>query len=69
MTVADPPIRADAGQESGPERFIFSGVDWAFYENVGEKLADRRAFVTFYKGKLEVVTVSLLHEGICAFWS
>jgi Uma2 family endonuclease len=66
MTVADLPIRSDAGQESGPERFIFSNVDWAFYENVGEKLADRRVFVTFYKGKLEVVTVSLLHESISA---
>jgi Uma2 family endonuclease len=66
MTAADLLIRPDAGQESGPQRFIFRDVDWAFYENVGDKLSDRRVFVTFYKGKLEVVTVSLLHERICA---
>jgi Uma2 family endonuclease len=66
MTVADSSIRLDSDQGSGPQRFIFGDVDWAFYEHVGEKLANRRVFATFYKGKLEVVTVSLLHERICS---
>jgi Uma2 family endonuclease len=66
MTVIDqPPVRFGA-EADGPQRFVFPDVDWAFYESVGEKLAERRVFITYYKGKLEVVTVSLLHEIISA---
>ncbi len=65
MTIADLPVRSAAVEGNEPQRFVFSDVDWAFYESVGEKLADRRVFVTYYKGKLEVVTVSILHERIC----
>ena len=46
----------------GPERFVFADANWAFYEEVCRQVAGRRAFVTFYKGRLEVVTTSLLHE-------
>ena len=66
MTVADLPIRPDRVEGNFPQRFIFNDVDWAFYESIGHKLADRRVFITYYKGKLEVVTVSLLHEIISA---
>jgi Uma2 family endonuclease len=64
MTIIDPPIHQPRAEAEGAQRFLFRDVDWAFYEDVGEKLADRRAFVTYYKGRLEVVTVSLLHERI-----
>lgn len=44
------------------QRFVFHHVDWAFYQSIGQRLADERAFLTYYKGRLEIVTVSLLHE-------
>ena len=46
------------------QRFVFDSADWALYEHVSQTLQDRHVFVTFYKGRLEVVTVSLLHERI-----
>jgi Uma2 family endonuclease len=46
------------------QRFVFRKADWAFYQEVGERLEGRRAFITYYKGKLEIVTTSLLHEAI-----
>ncbi len=66
MTVIDQPLVRFGAEADGPQRFIFPDVDWAFYQSVGEKLAERRVFITYYKGKLEVVTVSLLHETITA---
>ena len=48
------------------QRFIFNHVDWAFYEDVSRRLEGRHVFVTYYKGKLEVVTTSLLHERVAA---
>jgi Uma2 family endonuclease len=61
-TVAEPSLGKEIEADDGPQRFVFSGVDWAFYEEISRRLAERRAFVTFYKGKLEVVTTSLIHE-------
>jgi Uma2 family endonuclease len=66
MTVADFPARVEPPEGNEPQRFIFHDVDWDFYQSVGEKLAERRVFVTYCKGKLEIVTVSLLHERITA---
>src|SRR4051812_45763201 len=51
-------------QEPDLQRFVFSHVDWAFYEDVCRRVEGRRVFVTYYKGKLEVVTTSFLHERI-----
>jgi Uma2 family endonuclease len=48
------------------QRFVFNHVDWAFYEDVSRRLEGRHVFVTYYKGKLEVVTTSLLHERVAA---
>lgn len=58
---------APAGGDAVPgadvaQRFVFADVDWAFYEEVRDRRADRRVFVTYFKGRLEVVTVSFLHE-------
>lgn len=51
-------------QEPDIQRFVFDDADWTFYEDVCRRLERRRAFVTYYKGKLEVVTTSFLHERI-----
>ena len=48
----------------GPQRFVFGHVDWAFYQDVRQRVNGRRAFVTYYKGRLEVVTISFLHEWV-----
>jgi Uma2 family endonuclease len=64
MTILEPINRSSAPEEFDPQRFIFRHTDWVFYKNVSENLANRAAFVTYYKGKLEVVTTSLLHEAI-----
>src|SRR4051794_17671899 len=49
-------------QEADLQRFVFPDADWSFYDDVLRRVEGRRAFVTFYKGKLEVVTTSFLHE-------
>jgi Uma2 family endonuclease len=54
-----PPLGADA-----PQRFLFESADWALYEQMRERLSGRHVFVTYYKGKLELVTTSLLHEMV-----
>ena len=46
------------------QRFVFGHADWAFYEEVCRRTEGRPVFVTYYKGKLEVVTTSFLHERI-----
>jgi Uma2 family endonuclease len=51
-------------QEPELQRFVFDRVDWAFYQDVCRRLDGRHVFVTYYKGKLEVVTTSYLHERI-----
>ena len=66
MTVIDQPLLANESATEAPQRFIFDDVDWAFYENVGDKLADRHVFATYFKGRLEIVTVSFLHERMTA---
>ena len=62
----DMPLELSGTAANELQRFVFTDVDWAFYQSVGEKLANRRVFITYYKGRLEVVTVSLLHEAISA---
>jgi Uma2 family endonuclease len=54
--------RTPPADGDGLQRFVFSDADWGFYEEVCRRVAGRRVFVTFYKGRLEVVTTSLLHE-------
>src|SRR5687768_2654786 len=60
-TFLDLPIEPPAAE---PQRFVFENADWALYDRIRETLRDQRVFVTYYKGRLEVVTVSLLHEKI-----
>jgi Uma2 family endonuclease len=62
MSIALPTNRSTATDLDGPQRFVISNVDWAFYEEVCRQLEGRHAFVTFYKGRLEVAPTSMLHE-------
>ncbi|MGH7214570.1 MAG: Uma2 family endonuclease, partial [Tepidisphaeraceae bacterium] len=64
MTLIDKPKDARAAQPREGQHFVFPEADWALYEQIGQRLADRRVFVTFYKGRLEIVTISFLHERI-----
>src|SRR5437870_6156010 len=64
MSILERTYSSAGAEVDDPQRFIFRRADWSFYQEVGEHLSDRRAFITYYKGKLEVVTTSLLHEAI-----
>jgi Uma2 family endonuclease len=48
------------------ERFVFEQVDWKFYEQVLRAVGDRRIFVTYYRGTLEVMSPSYEHDWYAA---
>jgi hypothetical protein len=62
MTVLEQPLQQTNTGAEGARRFIFDGADWNFYDSVGRNLRERRVFATYYKGRLEVATVSFLHD-------
>jgi Uma2 family endonuclease len=66
MTVIETPLPQQDIAVEGAQRFVFYDVDWQFYEQISRLMERTRAFVTYYKGKLELVTISLLHERIAA---
>src|SRR5438477_8492062 len=66
MTVADRPSTSPEPAMYGGQRFVFEQADWSLYEHIGRTLQDQHVFVTYCKGRLEVVTVSYLHERIIA---
>jgi Uma2 family endonuclease len=77
MTVAQPTtslaaqftpaeLSVTGAPDLGRQRFQFTDVDWAFYETISRQLDDRHVFATYHKGRLELVTVSPLHEVIVA---
>jgi Uma2 family endonuclease len=45
------------------ERFVFTDVDWQFYEQVLRAVNEQRIFVTYYKGTLEVMSPSYEHDA------
>lgn len=64
MLLLDTTKNAQVNQETEPQRFVFDQADWSLYEHVSRTLQNRHVFITFYKGRLEIATVSLLHERI-----
>lgn len=48
------------------ERFRFYDVDWEFYDALLARLADRRVFVTYDRGSLEVRSPSARHENFAS---
>jgi Uma2 family endonuclease len=45
-------------------RFVFYDVDWEFYQEILRRLNNRRVFVTYSKGTLEIMSPSLQHEDV-----
>lgn len=62
MTTLQHPIAEPA--DGSHEHFVFYDVDWAFYDSVLRRLEDRRVFVTFDHGSLEIMSPSRKH-GKC----
>ncbi len=61
------PVSSDPADADRRQRFVFDGVDWAFYQDVRRRLAHRPGvFITYRKGRLEIVTTSWLHEIVSA---
>jgi Uma2 family endonuclease len=43
------------------QSFLLHGVDWPFYESLLERLGDRHIFITFDRGRLELMSPSWKH--------
>src|SRR5262249_38707808 len=52
------------GREAGPEgqRFVLDGVSWKEYELILKAIGERRVFVTFDRGDLEIMSPSIPHS-------
>lgn len=61
MTVLDHPAISDQTRDPA-EQFVFYDVDWEFYESMLRRLDGRRVFVTFDKGRLELMSPSFKHD-------
>src|SRR5438270_13835981 len=48
---------------SGEQRFRMSAVSWEGYLHMGQALAGRHLRMTYDRGELEIMTVSLGHDG------
>lgn len=52
--------------EGGIERFVFQNASWDFYLSTSQQLHEsgRRARITYYRGRMELMTLSRRHEHI-----
>src|SRR5262245_18073828 len=44
------------------QRFVLDGVDWEFYETLLRRIGDRHIFITFDRGRLELMSPSWKHD-------
>lgn len=44
------------------QRFAIDGIDWEFYESILRRIGDRHVFVTFDRGRLELMSPSWKHD-------
>ena len=44
------------------QRFLLDGVDWAFYESLLRQVRDRHIFITYDRGRLELMSPSWKHD-------
>ncbi len=44
------------------QRFVLEDVDWQFYESLLQKVGDRHIFVTYDRGRLELMSPSFRHD-------
>jgi Uma2 family endonuclease len=61
MTVAVPD-RLDEAFDIKEGRVLIYNVDWAFYQDVLRRLQDRRLFVTYDNGAIEIMSPSFKHD-------
>ena len=45
-----------------PQHIVLDGVSWSTYEALLRELEGRRFRITYDRGRLEIMTVSLRHE-------
>jgi Uma2 family endonuclease len=53
---------AHAGALPQEQRFTLDDVDWAFYESVLQRVGDRHIFVTYDRGRIEIMAPSWRHD-------
>jgi len=53
MTLASPPIE---------QQFLLEDADWELYEAILERVGDRHIFVTYDRGRLELMSPSYKHD-------
>ena len=56
------PARPGSPVNGRPYRFVFEDVEWDFYVQIDDQVGPD-VFATFYKGTLELVTLSILHDA------
>src|SRR4051794_21003148 len=44
------------------QRFVMNDVDWEFYESVLQRVGDQHVFVTYDRGRLELMSPSYWHD-------
>lgn len=47
----------------GEQRFLLHNVDWNFYDLVLQQVGDQRVFVTYDRGRIELMSPSPRHES------
>ena len=60
--VLEPLLETRTGSEPAAESVILYDIDWAFYEALQVQLHDRRLFVTFDDGVMEIMSPSFKHD-------
>src|SRR5438552_5379855 len=64
MSVAqvNPPSETRKGTQLGDQRVLIEGVDWQRYGKFLDAVGDRRIFLTYDQGKLEIMAPLWNHE-------
>ena len=58
-TVPSPPVPA----ASDGQRFVLDGLDWSDYETLLDVIGDRRVFVTYDRGRVELALPGWTHDN------
>lgn len=56
-------VMTTATHPAASERFVLNNADWGFYDDLLARLDDRRVFVTYDRGRLEVMAPSWSHAS------
>ena len=58
MTTASPP-----DERPSEQRFVLDDVDWQFYEDMLRRVGDQHVFITYDRGRLELMSPSWEHDS------